>query len=78
MKHLIVIYLPYLLSAISIAQIVMAGNKHPNAWLLGLANQVLWLTWILTSQNYGLLPMNLAIWVVYTRNHFKWKKEEKC
>lgn len=72
LHKLIVEYLPYLLSCITIYQLVLAGNMHKNAWLVGLCNQVLWLTWILSSGTYGLLPMNLAVWVVYTRNHFKW------
>lgn len=75
LHKLIVEYLPYLLSCITIYQLVLAGNMHKNAWLVGLCNQVLWLTWILASGTYGLLPMNLAVWVVYTRNHFKWGKK---
>jgi hypothetical protein len=75
MKHLIITYLPYLLSTITIYQVFLAGNKNVHAWIIGIGNQVLWLTWILVSQNYGLLPMNVAMWVLYTRNHFKWKKE---
>lgn len=75
MKSLVVVYLPYVLSAISVFQIILAGDKSPRAWAVGLVNQVFWLVWILTSQTYGLLPMNLAIWVVYTRNHLKWKHD---
>jgi len=75
MKHLIITYLPYVLSTITIYQVFLAGNKNVHAWIIGMGNQVLWLTWILVSQNYGLLPMNVAMWVLYTRNHFKWRKE---
>lgn len=67
-------YLPWLLSAITIYMTVLAGNKHRNAWLFGLANQALWLVWILTTGAYGLLPMNAALWVVYARNHLKWSR----
>lgn len=65
-------YLPWLLSAITIWMTLMAGNKHPNAWLIGLGNQVLWLVWIIAIQKWGLLPMNFAMWVLYLRNHMKW------
>ena len=75
MKDIIIFYLPFLISVITITQLIMAGNKHPKAWLVGLGNQVLWSTWIITSNNWGLLPMNIAIWVIYARNHFKWKKQ---
>lgn len=38
-----------------------------------LTPQLLWLVWILASKSYGLLPMNLALWIVYGRNYLKWK-----
>lgn len=74
MSDAIRIYLPWLLSAITIYMTVLAGNKHRNAWLFGLANQALWLIWIMTTGAYGLLPMNAALWVVYARNHLKWSR----
>ena len=71
----IIAYLPWLLSAITIWMTVMAGNKHRSAWLIGLVNQALWLGWIVASSAWGLRHMNLALWVVYGRNHLKWAKE---
>jgi hypothetical protein len=73
MAELIVKYLPWLLSAITIYMNVLAGNKTKWAWLVGLGNQALWLVWIIASGTYGLIPMNLALWVVYGRNHLKWR-----
>jgi hypothetical protein len=67
-------YLPWLLSAITIWMTLMAGNKHPQAWLIGLGNQALWLLWICVVGAWGLLPMNLALWIVYGRNHLKWSR----
>ena len=64
--------LPRLLSAITIWMTVMAGNKHPGAWLIGLLAQALWLVWIVAASAWGLLPMNIALWIVYGRNHLKW------
>ena len=75
MAEVIRFYLPWLLSAITIYMTVLAGNKHRNAWLFGLVNQALWLVWIVTTGAYGLLPMNAALWVVYARNHLKWRSE---
>lgn len=74
MVEFIVKYLPWLLSASSIYTMILVGNLNKKSWLLGLWNQVLWLTWIVLSESWGFLPMNLAIWVVYTRNHFRWKR----
>jgi hypothetical protein len=68
------IIIPYILSAITIYMFVLAGNKSKHAWAVGLGNQALWLTWIIISSTWGLLPMNMALWFVYARNHFKWNK----
>lgn len=67
-------YLPWLMSCITIYMTILAGNKTRYAWIVGLVNQALWLLWILTMQAYGLLPMNLALWIIYFRNHLKWNK----
>lgn len=67
--------LPWILSAITIYMAVLTGNKHPKAWLIGLFNQFFWLVWIIATKNWGFLPMNIAFWIVYYRNHIKWTKE---
>jgi hypothetical protein len=68
-------YLPWLMSAVTIYMTVLAGNKNRFAWAIGLGNQLLWLVWIVASSAWGLLPMNIALWIVYGRNHLKWRAE---
>lgn len=72
MRIIIIKYLPYLLSVITIYSMLLAGNKRKGAWLVGLVNQFLWLIWISLTHAWGLLPMNIALWVVYGRNYFRW------
>ena len=72
MRNAVVAYLPWFLSAVTIYMTVLAGNKNRHAWAVGLFNQAAWLVWIILSETWGLLPMNLALWVVYGRNHIKW------
>ena len=76
MTDTIRIYLPWLLSVITIYMTVLAGNKSRHAWLLGLGNQALWLVFIIATWTWGLLPMNLALWAVYGRNHWKWNRQQ--
>lgn len=66
-------YMPWIMSVITIYMTVLAGNKSRYAWAVGLLNQALWLTWIVSTANWGFLPMNIALWIVYARNHFKWQ-----
>lgn len=72
MAEIIKSYMPWGLSAITIYMTILAGNKARNAWLVGLSNQALWLIWIVASGSWGLIPMNIALWIVYGRNHLKW------
>lgn len=72
MTQAIVTYLPWLLSCITIYSMLLAGNKRRGVWLVGLAGQALWLVWILCSHSWGLVPLNIALWIVYARNYLKW------
>ena len=63
------------LSCITIYMTLLAGNKKPNAWKIGLYNQILWATYIVATQSWGLTPMCLALTFVYLRNHFKWNAQ---
>ena len=54
---------------------ILAGQKYKYTWILGLANQALWLYWIILIQSWGLLPMTGTLIVIYTLNHFKWNKK---
>lgn len=74
MEKLIITYLPYLLSAITIYSMLLAGNKRKGAWIVGLINQFLWLIWICLTATWGLIPMNIALWIVYARNYWEWNK----
>jgi len=67
-------FFPWVLSALTIWAITIAGSKKPNAWLYFLGLQCLWLLWILTSETWGLLPLTLALAIVGARNHLKWSK----
>ncbi|RWB40451.1 MAG: hypothetical protein EOQ44_25240 [Mesorhizobium sp.] len=67
-------YLPWFLSSVTIYMTILAGNKSRHAWLIGLCNQALWLTWIIASASWGLLPGCFALTIVYARNHLKWSK----
>lgn len=76
MTKYLITYLPWLLSGITIYMTILAGNKSNNAWLVGLVNQALWLTWIIASASWGFIFMNIALWIVYARNHFKWLNDK--
>lgn len=77
MRSLIVTYLPWLLSAVTVYAMVLAGNKNRHAWAVSIANQALWLVYIVAAGAWGLLPMNAALWIVFVRNYRRWKQSSK-
>jgi hypothetical protein len=74
-KQFLIDFLPWLLSANTLYVMFLAGNKNKYTWILGLIGQVLWLVWIILTESWGLIPMNIGLWVVYARNHLKWRKK---
>lgn len=54
----------------------LVGNKDPRGWMVGLANQVIWLTFIIVFAAYGLLPLFCFLVFVYSRNLIRWRREE--
>lgn len=42
-----------------------------------LANQGLWLWSIIAFQVWGLVPLTVALTVIYTRNLIRWRREER-
>lgn len=65
-------YMPWLLSALTVWMNWLAGSNAPHAWGIGLLTQAGWLAWIIAGKHWGFLPMNIALWVVYGRNHLLW------
>lgn len=68
--------LPWIMSGLTLWMTFLQGNVHPKAWLIGLVNQLLWTVWIVTMEAWGLIPLNIGLWVLYTKNHFKWQRSE--
>lgn len=76
MKDILITGLPYALSANTLYVMFLAGNNSKHSWLLGLLGQLLWLIWIILVGAWGLLPMNIGLWIVYFRNHLKWNAKQ--
>lgn len=73
MREFLVYAMPWLLSAIGCFMIWKVGNFKTYGWIIGIAAQALWFAWILLSEQYGFLPQNLTLVVLYYRNYVKWK-----
>lgn len=69
--------LPWLMSAVTLWMTFLQGRKTWTAWAWGLVNQVMWLLFILYTQTWGLLPLNVGLWWLYARNLVRWYDDER-
>lgn len=74
MHHFVATYLPWILSASTLGMMKRAGDKDRRVWKVGLANQVLWMTWIVSTQSWRFLVLTVALTVMYARNMVKWRE----
>lgn len=67
----------YLLTAIGVTGLWFAGNKSIYGWIIGLCAQLLWITYAISSGQYGFLLSAVAYGYINIRNLIKWKKENE-
>lgn len=65
----------YLLTAVGVPGLWLAGRKVWWAWFVGLGAQGLWLAYALSTKQYGFLVSAFAYGFVYARNGLRWMKE---
>lgn len=63
--------------AVTLVGMWLAGSKKWHGWAVSLANQGLWLAFIVAFRAWGLLPLSAALIVVYTRNLLAWRREAR-
>lgn len=66
----------FVLAAVGIAGIYLAGRKSKWGWGLGLAAQILWLVFALTTDQYGFILTAVAYGAVYGKNLWQWHQED--
>jgi 8-oxo-dGTP diphosphatase len=55
----------------------LIGRKDWRGWVVGLANQVLWIATIITAPAWGIAPLCVALIVVYTRALIAWRRDDE-
>ena len=64
----------WVLSALTVANLYLMGNLSIWGPIVGIVAQVLWVYYLCTTRQYGLLPATLAIGAINVRNLIKWRK----
>ena len=64
----------WILSITSVIMLWLMGNKNKYAPYVGIFNQMLWIYFVLTTKQYGLLLGVVMYLIVHIRNAVKWQK----
>lgn len=64
----------WVLGALGVTGLLIAGNRVWWGWLINLANEVLWVVYAIVTEQYGFILMAIAYGLVYARN--KWRHNE--
>ena len=67
----------WILTAIGIFGLYIAGSKKSWGWLVGLSAQGLWLAYAISTEQYGFIVSAFAYGFVYLRNFLAWRREAR-
>lgn len=65
----------YLLTAVGVTGIWLAGRKSTWGWAIGLGAQVLWIAYAIATRQWGFIVSALVYGTVYARNWARWTRE---
>jgi hypothetical protein len=68
----------WILTAIGVFGLYLAGKKNRYGWAVGISAQLLWLTYAITTEQYGFIVSSFAYGWVYCKNFLAWRKEQLC
>jgi len=58
----------WVLGALGVTGLLIAGNRVWWGWLINLANEILWIVYAIRTKQYGFILMAIAYALVYARN----------
>lgn len=66
----------FLLAAVGIIGLWLAGSHKRAGWMIGVGVQLLWITYAVATGQLGFVASALAYGFVNARNMIKWKREQ--
>ncbi len=67
----------WILAAVGIIGIWLAGRHNKLGWAIGLGAQVLWLAYAVATKQWGFIATAFAYGFVYGRNWLRWRRLER-
>jgi hypothetical protein len=63
----------WILSILTILTLWFVGNKSIWGPIIGFVSQIIWIVYIALTVQWGLLPMEIVLLIVYVRMFFLWR-----
>ena len=72
-----IIILTYVMSIVAVWSLILMGNKSKFGPIVGIANQFMWIYFVIYTQEWGLMIGVIAYTLVHIRNAYKWMTEKE-
>lgn len=63
----------WIAAAVSIAGLWISGHNPRWGWAYGIANQGVWVTYGIVTDQHGMIALSVAFVVLYARNLRRWR-----
>lgn len=67
----------WLLTAVGVFGLWLAGREDKRGWLVGICAQALWIAYATATHQWGFYVSSLAYGWVYTRNWLRWRSKQR-
>lgn len=71
-------YWSWVLTAVGVFGLYLAGRKSKAGWAVGFSAQGLWVAYAIATKQWGFIFSALAYGSVYARNWLRWRAEAKA
>lgn len=66
----------WLLMAVGVTGLYLAGSKRKIGWVIGILVQVLWIVYAIITKQWGFIASAIVYGAVNIRNWRRWQREE--
>lgn len=67
----------FVLSALGVLGLYLAGKRLTAGWAVGLVAQVIWVGYSIATEQWGFIPASIAYGYVYARNWWSWRPKKE-
>lgn len=64
----------WILTAVGVTGLFLAGSNRKAGWALGLGAQLLWVSYAVATEQWGFIASAFAYGGVYARNWLRWRR----